>query len=88
MITDSKFNRIVLYVKNNYGIDLSQKRLLVSGRQPITEIPEVEDYIKGLINLRGKIIPVIDVQARFKMEPREGKNGRYSEIIVRPGKID
>ncbi|MDE6713907.1 MAG: chemotaxis protein CheW [Lachnospiraceae bacterium] len=39
--------------------------------QAITPIPETEDYIKGLINLRGKIIPVIDVRLRFKQEPLE-----------------
>lgn len=39
--------------------------------QDITVIPETEDYIKGLINLRGKIIPVIDVRLRFKQEPFE-----------------
>lgn len=39
--------------------------------QEITAIPESEDYIKGLINLRGKIIPVIDVRLRFKQEPFE-----------------
>ncbi|MDE6212163.1 MAG: chemotaxis protein CheR, partial [Lachnospiraceae bacterium] len=32
MITDSEFQRIVTYVKRNYGIDLSQKRVLVGGR--------------------------------------------------------
>ena len=37
----------------------------------ITPVPEVEDYIKGLINIRGKIIPVIDVKIRFKQEPFE-----------------
>lgn len=37
--------------------------------QEITQIPESEEYIKGLINLRGKIIPVIDVRLRFKQEP-------------------
>lgn len=37
--------------------------------QEITAIPESEDYIKGLINLRGKIIPVIDVRLRFRQEP-------------------
>ena len=37
--------------------------------QDVTEIPESEDYIIGLINLRGKIIPVIDVRIRFKQEP-------------------
>ena len=39
--------------------------------QEITQIPESEDYIKGLINLRGKIIPVMDVRIRFKQEPKE-----------------
>ncbi len=39
--------------------------------QDITAIPESEDYIKGLINLRGKIIPVIDVRLRFKQAPIE-----------------
>lgn len=39
--------------------------------QEITKIPESEEYIKGLINLRGKIIPVIDVRLRFKQEPFE-----------------
>ncbi|MBO4376690.1 MAG: purine-binding chemotaxis protein CheW [Lachnospiraceae bacterium] len=39
--------------------------------QDVTAIPESEDYIKGLINLRGKIIPVIDVRIRFKQEPLE-----------------
>ena len=37
----------------------------------ITAIPRTEDYIKGLINLRGKIIPVIDVRLRFKQEAFE-----------------
>ncbi|MBO5352628.1 MAG: purine-binding chemotaxis protein CheW [Lachnospiraceae bacterium] len=37
--------------------------------QEITQVPESENYIKGLINLRGKIIPVIDVRVRFKQEP-------------------
>ncbi len=39
--------------------------------QEIAQIPESEAYIKGLINLRGKIIPVIDVRIRFRQEPIE-----------------
>ena len=49
--------------------------------QEITEIPESEDYIKGLINLRGKIIPVIDVRIRFKQEPFE-YNDRTCIIVL------
>lgn len=49
--------------------------------QEITQIPESEDYIKGLINLRGKIIPVIDVRVRFRQEPIE-YNDRTCIIVI------
>jgi purine-binding chemotaxis protein CheW len=49
--------------------------------QEITEIPESEDYIKGLINLRGKIIPVIDVRLRFRQEPFD-YNDRTCIIVI------
>ncbi len=39
--------------------------------QEVTAVPESPEYIKGLINLRGKIIPVVDVRIRFKQEPFE-----------------
>lgn len=56
--------------KEYYGINISYVNEIIM-MQPITSVPEVKDYIKGLINLRGKIIPVIDVRIRFKMEPVE-----------------
>ncbi|MCM1157745.1 MAG: chemotaxis protein CheW [Bacteroidales bacterium] len=49
--------------------------------QEITAIPETEDYIKGLINLRGKVVPVIDVRLRFKQKPVE-YNDRTCIIVV------
>lgn len=49
--------------------------------QEITAIPESEDYIKGLINLRGKIIPVIDVRLRFGQESFE-YNDRTCIIVI------
>ncbi|MBE5898883.1 MAG: purine-binding chemotaxis protein CheW [Lachnospiraceae bacterium] len=63
-----------------YGIELKYVNEIM-GIQAITEIPEVEDYIRGLINLRGKIVPVIDVRIRFKQEPFE-YNDRTCIIIV------
>lgn len=56
--------------KEYFGISISYVNEIIA-MQPIAAIPEVEDYIKGLINLRGKIIPVIDVRVRFKMKPKE-----------------
>ena len=49
--------------------------------QPITAIPETEDYIKGLLNLRGKVIPVIDVRLRFKQPPLD-YNDRTCIIVI------
>lgn len=53
--------------KEIYGIDIRLVTEII-GIQPITEIPEVPEYVKGIINLRGKIIPVMDVRLRFKKE--------------------
>jgi purine-binding chemotaxis protein CheW len=43
----------------------------IIGIQRITEVPDVDAFIKGVINLRGKIIPVIDVRLRFHLQPKE-----------------
>ena len=50
-----------------FGLKIQYVNEIISF-QSITAIPETEDYIKGLINLRGKILPVIDVRLRFKQE--------------------
>lgn len=42
----------------------------IMGVQKITSVPEVPAFIRGVINLRGKIIPVMDVRARFRLETR------------------
>lgn len=53
-----------------FGLEIQYVQQIIQ-YQAITRIPETEDYIKGLINLRGKIIPVVDVRTRFKQEPCE-----------------
>jgi purine-binding chemotaxis protein CheW len=47
-----------------YGIEIKYVTEII-GIQQITEIPEMPAYIRGIINLRGKIIPVMDVRLRF-----------------------
>ncbi len=54
----------------SYGIDILYVTEII-GLQQITEVPELPQYIKGIINLRGKIIPVMDIRLRFKKEIRE-----------------
>ena len=53
-----------------YGIDIKVVMEII-GILPITGVPEVPDYIRGIINLRGKIIPVVDMRLRFGQEYRE-----------------
>ena len=50
--------------------------------QAVTKIPETEDYIKGLINLRGKIVPVVDVRVRFKQGECEYNDKTCILVIV------
>lgn len=66
--------------KETYGIEIKYVTEII-GIQAITEVPELPEYIKGIINLRGKIIPVMDVRLRFKKEPRE-YNDRTCVIVV------
>ena len=56
--------------KEAYGIEIKYVTEII-GIQTITQIPELPEYAKGIINLRGKIIPVMDVRLRFKKEPRD-----------------
>jgi Chemotaxis signal transduction protein len=64
----------------HYGLKIQYVNEII-GFQAITAIPETEHYIKGLINLRGKIIPVIDVRLRFGQEPFE-YNDRTCIIVI------
>lgn len=64
----------------SYGIEIMYVTEIV-GIQPITEVPELPDYIKGIINLRGKIIPVMDVRLRFKKNAMD-YNDRTCIIVI------
>lgn len=66
--------------KESYGIEIIHVTEII-GIQPITEVPELPDYIRGIINLRGKIIPVMDVRLRFKKSFRE-YNDRTCVVVI------
>jgi purine-binding chemotaxis protein CheW len=50
-----------------YGISILKIKEII-GMMPITTVPQTPDFVKGVINLRGKVIPVIDLRLRFNME--------------------
>lgn len=53
----------------DYGIEIRYVIEIVS-LQKITKVVDMPDFIRGVINLRGKLIPVMDVRRRFGFEPR------------------
>lgn len=63
-------NLVFLLGGNSYGIpilDVSE----INGIMAITRIPKTPDYIKGIINLRGKVIPVMDLRLKLGMPEKE-----------------
>lgn len=50
--------------RESYGLDVLRVREIIR-LTAITAVPQMPDYVKGVINLRGKIIPVIDLRIRF-----------------------
>lgn len=63
-----------------YGIDIMYVTEIV-GIQPITEVPELPDFIKGIINLRGKIIPVMDARVKFSKAVKD-YNDRTCIVVI------
>ena len=49
-----------------YGLEILKVHEIIS-MLPITRIPRAPDYIRGVINLRGKVIPIMDLRTRFSM---------------------
>lgn len=66
--------------KEIYGIEINYVTEII-GIQAITEMPEMPDYIKGIINLRGVIVPVMDVRNRFKKQSKD-YDDRTCVIVV------
>ena len=53
----------------DYGIEIRYVTEIV-GMQKITEVPDMPPFVKGVVNLRGQVIPVLDMRLRFHMENR------------------
>ncbi|MCK5682385.1 purine-binding chemotaxis protein CheW [bacterium] len=50
-----------------YGINIMQIKEII-GMMPVTVLPQTPEYVKGVINLRGKVIPIIDLRCKFNLE--------------------
>jgi purine-binding chemotaxis protein CheW len=66
---DTQHGRFLTFALDgeSFGIEIICVKEIV-GMQPVTPLPEVPAFVKGVINLRGKIIPVIDMRMKFGKE--------------------
>jgi len=69
---DTQKNKYLTFAvgSEDYGIEIVLVTEII-GIQKITDVPDMPGDIKGVINLRGKVIPVMDVRLRFRMPERE-----------------
>ena len=56
-----------------YGLEILRVTTII-GLLEITAVPDTPHYVRGVINLRGKVIPVVDMRAKFGLEPTEDTN--------------
>jgi len=63
-----------------YGIGILKVKEII-GMMPITTVPQTPEFVKGVINLRGKVIPVVDLRLKFGME-EIGYTKRTCIIVV------
>lgn len=77
-IDDDKYLTFVVG-SETYGLHIRYVREII-GMQAITLLPDVPEWIRGVINLRGKVIPVMDIRKRFRLGHRE--DDRRTCIVV------
>ena len=64
-----------------FGVRVMKVREIM-GIQDVTPVPHTPHFVKGVINLRGKVIPVLDLRLKFELEPEEF-TARTCIIVVR-----
>lgn len=79
---DTQKDKFLTFQVGNEEFGISIRHVTeIIGLQKITDVPDMPGFIKGVINLRGKVIPVMDVRSRFKLESRE-YDGRTCIVVV------
>ncbi|MDR3234312.1 MAG: chemotaxis protein CheW [Planctomycetaceae bacterium] len=69
----------------DYGIEIRYVTEIV-GMQKITEVPDMPPYVRGVVNLRGQVIPVLDMRLRFNMQARD-YDERTCIVVVNIGGV-
>jgi len=64
-----------------YGVDIAHIHTIITP-QPITFVPRAPRYVKGVMNLRGRVLPVIDLRTRFGLEPLTEAQEKNTRIVI------
>ena len=85
---ESRAGKYLTFVLANeeYGLEILKARETI-GMMDITAVPRTPDSIKGVINLRGKVIPVVDLRLRFGLESAE-QTEETCIIVVDVGAVE
>ena len=69
-VTHNEGAQLITFIlgEEKYGLDILTVRELISYPEGLTQIPGMPDFIVGMFNLRGLVIPVMDLRIKFKMD--------------------
>ena len=75
-------NQLVVFdlANEHYGVDIGTVDRIIY-LQPITAVPQAPPFVEGITNLRGMVLPVVDLRKRFAL-PVEGFNGDGRIVVV------
>ena len=85
---DDRAGKYLTFVlaQEEYGLEILRVREII-GMMTITAVPRTPEYVKGVINLRGKVIPVVDLRLKFGM-PAVEQTDETCIIVVDVGSVE
>ncbi len=89
--TQGKSEELIQLVSFNigdeeFGVDILKVQE-INRMLDVTRVPNAPEYVDGVINLRGKVIPIIDLRRRFQMERKEHDKNTRIVVVELSGKV-
>ncbi|RCW47702.1 MULTISPECIES: chemotaxis protein CheW [unclassified Halanaerobium] len=85
-ITESQQQYIIFFLgSRKFGVNITQTREILDSKN-LTSVPDSPEFIRGIINLRGSVVPVIDLHVRLNVnQKKEDKNNKKIIIVELDG---
>lgn len=87
LMEDSERKQVVVFLLTDeeYAVDITQSKQIIKVSK-ITPVPNTPEYVRGVINLRGQIVPVVDLRKRFNITGAVEKERiitiEYEDILI------